>query len=222
LVVQRAPASVVETPRAAPSVEQPLVEQRAPASVVETPRAGDRPLRVLYVCTANICRSPYMELLSRHLAGPDAAVTFESAGTHGFNESPMDAVMAATLPARGVASTDAFRSRPFTSGTLTGADLVLTAEAAHRQFILDDHPAAFRKVFTLSQFAEAVEAAGPDLHGHDLLRAVAERRGAADPTLDISDPYRRGTEAAEACAVAVERLLRVVVPALTGSKRIAP
>ena len=28
------------------------------------------PLSVLFVCTANICRSPYMELLARHLARP--------------------------------------------------------------------------------------------------------------------------------------------------------
>jgi len=31
-------------------------------------RADHRLLRVLFVCTANICRSPYMELLARHLA----------------------------------------------------------------------------------------------------------------------------------------------------------
>ena len=49
-----------------------------------------RPLNVLFVCTANICRSPFMEITARELAGQDAPVEFSSAGTHGFREYPMD------------------------------------------------------------------------------------------------------------------------------------
>lgn len=198
--------------------------------LVETPEAdeadaaptADPPLRILYVCTANICRSPFLELMSRQLVGSDDRIGFASAGTHGFKASPMDPVMAATLPGRGVETAGAFRSRPFTSDMLLHADLVLTAEGVHRQFILDDHPGAFRKVFTLGQFAEAVQALGEDVTGRDLLRAVAARRGPADAARDVPDPYGRGPEAAEACAVALEDLLRVVVPALTGSRKIAP
>jgi len=213
---------LVETP---PVVERsPVVEPVETPPVVEpveTP-AADPPLRILYVCTANICRSPFLELMSRQLVGSDDRIGFASAGTHGFKANPMDPVMAATLPARGVETAGAFRSRPFTSDMLLHADLVLTAEGVHRQFILDDHPGAFRKVFTLGQFAEAVQALGEDVTGRDLLRAVAARRGPADAARDVPDPYGRGTEAAEACAVALEDLLRVVVPALTGSRKIAP
>ena len=250
VVEQRAPASVVETPqgkagphrpapaqgsRQARSPEEPVVEQRAPASVVETPQAkagprrpasarGARPpatLRVLYICTANICRSPFMELFSRHLAGPGAHVTFASAGTHGFVAREMDPTMAATLTSRGVTGIKRFRSRPFSSDLMPHADLVLTAESMHRQFLLDDHPASFRKVLTLGQFAEAVRALEDDLSGHDLLAAVAERRGQADPALDIADPFGQGPEAAAMCADALDELLRVVVPALTGTRKIS-
>ncbi|MFC6344531.1 adenylyl-sulfate kinase, partial [Nocardioides hankookensis] len=122
------------------------------------------PLHVLFVCTANICRSPYMELLARQIAGPDADIVFSSAGTHGFRDSAMDTEMAQLLDAD---DRDAFRSRPLTAELLRDADLVLTAEHTHRQFILDDHPGAFRKVFTLGQFAEAARAS--DLGGLDLL-----------------------------------------------------
>ena len=103
--------------------------------------ANPTPLHVLFVCTANICRSPFMELTARHLAGPDATVVFSSAGTHGFREHPMDAVMADTLEPRGIA-TDTFLSRPLTATMVHEADLVLTAEGTHRTFILDDHPHA--------------------------------------------------------------------------------
>jgi sulfate adenylyltransferase len=203
------PVSVVE-PRS--SVVEP---QR---SVVEPVETTDT-LRVLFVCTANICRSPFMELVARDLAGPDARVEFTSAGTHGFHDRAVDEVMAATLTPRSLSS-EAFLSRALTSDLIEEADLVLTAEATHRTYILDDHPSAFRKVFTLGQFAESVRAADPALGGRDLLTAVGERRTTADPALDVPDPYSRGPEAATASASTIEDLLRIVVPALTGSRKI--
>ncbi|MCW2850688.1 MAG: adenylylsulfate kinase, partial [Nocardioides sp.] len=145
------------------------------------------------------------------------SVVFRSAGTHGFREHAMDAVMAEALGRRGVDSAG-FVSRPLTPALIEQSDLVLTAETAHRTFILQDHPTAFRKVFTLGQFADAV--AGIDLVGAELLAAVSERRGNAEASLDVHDPYGRGPEAAEACATQIDDLLRVVVPALTGSTRI--
>ena len=42
---------------------------------------GRDPIRVLFVCTANICRSPYLELRARQLLGPDSGVEVSSAGT---------------------------------------------------------------------------------------------------------------------------------------------
>jgi sulfate adenylyltransferase len=103
---------------------------------------------------------------------------------------------------------------------LADHDLVLTAQASHRQFILDDHPTAFRKVFTLGQFAHSVRDLRSDLTGRDLLKAVAEHRVAAETSLDVDDPYRRGPAVAEACASSLEALLRAVVPALAASERI--
>ncbi|NPC97286.1 adenylyl-sulfate kinase [Nocardioides sp. zg-DK7169] len=195
----------------------PPVEPTLSVEPGETP-AADEPLKVLFVCTANICRSAFMERLARHLAGPDAAVTFASAGTHGFAAHAMDDVMATTLAPRGVEGHESFRSRPLTRELLDEADLVLTAEAAHRAFILDDHPGLFRKVFTLGQFDEAVRAAGSELTGRDLLAVVAERRGTASPDLDVADPYRRGPDAAETAAAAIEAHLRHILPALTGTE----
>jgi sulfate adenylyltransferase len=174
-----------------------------------------RPLNVLFVCTANICRSPFMEITARELAGPDAAVEFSSAGTHGFTEYPMDTVMAGALTERGL-SADEFLSRPLTAELIDDADLVITAEASHRAFILDDHAAAFRKVFTLGQVAEVVRTSPDTLTGPELLQALGDRRGASEPHLDVRDPYGRGPKAAEEAAQQIDELLRVVVPALVG------
>ncbi|GAA1145684.1 adenylyl-sulfate kinase [Nocardioides aquiterrae] len=199
---------------------QPRLRPTPPPPARTTAGGAEPPVRVLYICTANICRSPFMELYSRHVAGPHAGATFASAGTRGFDSRPMPPEMAATLTARGVPGVVQFRSRAFASDMIAHADLVLCAETAHRQFILDDHPATFRKVFTLGQFAEAVRSAPPMLWGRPLLEAVAERRGTANPDLDVPDPFGQGPEAAGAAAAKLEELLRVALPALTGSRKI--
>src|SRR6478736_6491596 len=147
-----------------------VVEEGALAPVSEPRATDDGPIKVLFVCTANICRSPYLELAARRLAGVDAQVVFSSAGTHGFSDAIMDTEMAGLLDAADRAS---FRSRPLDRDLVGEADLVLTAEGVHRQFILDDQPQMFRKVFTIGQFAEIVRAAGPGLTGRALLDHAA-------------------------------------------------
>jgi sulfate adenylyltransferase len=173
------------------------------------------PLKVLFVCTANICRSPFMELTARALAG-EAQVSFASAGTHGFDASPMDDALIEVL-AQGV-DPSGFRSRPLTRELLAEADLVLTAEAVHRSFILDDQPELFRKVFTLGQAAEAVARLEPGLTPTEVVARLGAARGSADPALDVPDPYRQGPEAAVAAAARITELLRAVLPALTGTR----
>ena len=170
------------------------------------------PLRVLFVCTANISRSPFMELTARSLAGEGADVVFASAGTHGFDARAMDEAMVPLLP-EGAAGEHA--SRRLTRQLLDEADVVLTAEATHRSFILEEFPQHFRKVFTVGQFAASI-ADHPDLTGRELVAAAAARRTAARPEHDIADPYRRGDVAAAAAADTMSRMLMVIVPRLAG------
>jgi sulfate adenylyltransferase len=174
---------------------------------------AEEPIRVLFVCTANICRSPYLELRARQLLGPDSGVEVSSAGTQGFDASPVSDTMDAEFASRG---TDAsgFRSRAATGAMVDAADLVLTAEAAHRTRLLEDRPAAFRKVMTLGQFVASAQAADPALRGRALLAALETRRVPAAPEHDIADPYRRGPEAAQAAAATMEAMLEVVVAKL--------
>jgi protein-tyrosine-phosphatase len=189
-----------------------VVEEGAPAPVSEPPQ-GRHPLNVLFVCTANICRSPSAELLARR-AGPDPAdVVFASAGTHARDGVPIEPAMVDALPAD--LDTSGFRSRRLTARLLEDADLVVTMEAAHRSWVLDDHAAMFRKVFSLGQLAQAVEMAPPGLDREALLAHVAAARGHADPALDVADPYRRGPEEASGCVARLDALLRAVLPVLS-------
>jgi sulfate adenylyltransferase len=122
----------------------------------------------------------------------------------------MDETMGLTLEHDG-----SFRSRPVTRELIDSADLVLTAEAAHRARILEDVPSALRKVFTVGQF-EAFAQQEPDLVGRELIEAAGRRRTAADPALDVVDPYRRGDVAAREAAGTMSRMLGVIVPQLLG------
>jgi sulfate adenylyltransferase len=178
-----------------------------------TAPAPDEPIRVLFVCTANICRSPYLELRARQLLGADSGVEVSSAGTQGFDDEPVSDTMDAEF-ARWGTDTTAFRSRPVTGALIDEADVVLTAEATHRTRLLEERPAAFRKIFTLGQFAASARAADPSLRGRELIAALASRRVPAAPGHDIDDPYRRGAEEAARAAVTMEEGLEVVVDRL--------
>jgi sulfate adenylyltransferase len=187
------------------------VETIEPGETVEPVRHG--PIRVLFVCTANICRSPYLELRARQLLGPGSGVEVSSAGTRGFDASPVSDTMAAEFERFGT-DTSSFRSRIATDDLVDAADLVLTAEATHRAQLLEDVPAAFRKVFTLGQFVASAQATDPALRGRDLIAALSRRRVPATAAHDIDDPYRRGPVAAHRAAVTMEAMLEVLVDRL--------
>jgi low molecular weight protein-tyrosine phosphatase len=54
-----------------------------------SPSAGPRPVRVLFVCTGNICRSPLAEAVFKDLVskrGLGDRYEADSAGTHGYHE----------------------------------------------------------------------------------------------------------------------------------------
>ncbi|MGN6574696.1 MAG: hypothetical protein ACTHKG_03325 [Nocardioides sp.] len=181
-------------------------------------RMAEGALRVVFVCTANICRSAYAELMAGHLLDGDPTVVVSSAGTHGFRDHAMDPPMADQLRARGV-DPEAFRSRPLTMRMVEQADLVLTAESVHRQFILDDRPEVFRRVFTLGQFARTLDSVADDgdlrgVRGLDLFGSLRGRYRPAEAADDLADPFRRGELAAAAAATRLDDLLRVVVPRL--------
>ena len=168
-------------------------------------------MKVLFVCTANICRSAYAEVVARQLAGPGSALAFDSAGILAADGQPMDPPMAAEAERRG-ADPRAHRSKRLTLGLVDNADLILTAETVHRSRILEDRPLAMRKAFTLGQFARGLRASHDDPGG--VLERVRARAATSGPDDDVDDPYGRGHGKAQLVALEIEALLRLVLPAL--------
>jgi len=103
---------------------------------------------VLFVCHANICRSPMAERLARH-AGADIVAL--SAGTHALDGAPMHPGAAAILREWGVDAAG-FASRALTADLVAGADLILTATRQQRAISVTLCPSALRRAFTIRQF----------------------------------------------------------------------
>ena len=167
---------------------------------------------VLFVCTGNICRSPLAERLLRSRLDESLPITVASAGTMGLVGYGIDAPSALALRELGV-DPDGHEARRVDGALVGAADLVLTAESAHRSTVVQSDPLSFRRVFTMREFAR-LGAALPkldepvtedDLRGRVLL--VADQRGQLDPPApgedEIGDPFGGSPAVARATAAEI-------------------
>jgi protein-tyrosine phosphatase len=118
----------------------------------------DRPMRVVFVCLGNICRSPMAERVAERAAA-DAGVTgveFSSAGTISEEfDDPMDRRAAAVLRERGYRYAD-HMTRRITEVQIESADLVVAMEDTHLRSVLELAPDPSR-VSLLTDFDPAAE-----------------------------------------------------------------
>ena len=93
----------------------------------------ERPVRVVFVCWGNICRSPMAERVAEHAAAEAGVhrVEFSSAATSTEElGEPMDWRAAAVLSERGYRH-DHHRAHQITANEIVGADLVIAMEDIH-------------------------------------------------------------------------------------------
>ena len=118
-------------------------------------------MRVLFVCTGNICRSPTAErLLTAAVERYQVPhVIAESAGTRAVVGQDMEATAARVLRRLGGDPTN-FVARQLTPRLAREADLILTMSKAQRDYVLELVPTMLRFTFTLSECAAAVRVCG--------------------------------------------------------------
>ena len=186
-------------------------------------------VRLLTVCTGNICRSPYAAVLLRdglERVRPGAfAVT--SAGTHALVGRPMDESSAVRLRAKGLAD-DAFRARLVTPQLLQEQAVVLVMATEHKEPVLDEAPGVHRRTLTLRELAAALDDIGERHDWADLLAGAGAddvvSRWRALPGLlaahrgrgrgahrDVADPYARGDRAFDRMVAEVDPAVRSIV-----------
>jgi protein-tyrosine phosphatase len=140
------------------------------------------------------------ELLFAACAAP-GAVEVASAGLGALVGEPIDRSSAAVLAELGL-DPSRHRARQFDPALAEQADLVLTAERAHRDAVIAAVPAAYRHTFTLKEFARlavpaddpvADSAAGPAAGPRAVIAAAARRRADVGPVPladdDVPDGY---------------------------------
>lgn len=168
---------------------------------VSTENAVDQCFRVLFVCTGNVHRSAAAAVLLESQLRPDSLVQIASAGTEGRAYSQMGRLSADAVRELG-ANPDVHVSQTYQPAMAEWADLILVAEPGHREIVLQSTPLAFRRTFTLREFARlAIHV--PPLETPDIVtlrrqvELVAAQRGrVAPPTDDESIPDPVGRDAA--------------------------
>lgn len=190
-------------------------------------------VRVLFICTGNICRSPSAERLltsALALAGHNSSseVLVGSAGTRPVLDAAIEPQAARLLTAAGV-DVSGFSARRLTPALLDGADLVLGLARDHRSVAVQMWPSALRKTFTLREFArlatrispaELAAVVGDGASLPERLRTLVElaplhRSPVMHPDLDdVPDPFGRDVEAFEAVHVQIVRAVEEIVSAL--------
>jgi protein-tyrosine phosphatase len=135
-------------------------------------------VRILTVCTGNICRSPVAERALQ--AGLDAlrAGTFQvqSAGTYAMTGSPIHLPCARIIETYGGRS-GGFAARQLTPGMLRGTDLILTMTSTHRSEVVRMDPSVLKRAFTIREFAR-------------MLTVLEERDSRPAPETDLVSWWR--------------------------------
>jgi protein-tyrosine phosphatase len=198
-----------------------------------TSNEGSGPPGILFVCYANLCRSPVAErlaraLLSRRIGDAAGRLPIGSAGTHARAGLPMHPYAMSVIVERG-GDACAFHSRPLARDLIAAAGLVLTAGRAERAACATLLPGAVGRTFTVRQFGRLAEAAiragaRPPGDAADRLefavRAVTAARSLLQPVDpsedDIIDPIGAGLTGFRCCAVTIEAALdpalRLIAP----------
>lgn len=186
------------------------------------------PFRVEVVCTANICRSPYVAASLG--AGLDAIApgAFEvlSSGTLALAGRPPDPGTRRVARERGLVLSG-MRATQITPARLSGADLILVMDKDHRQSVIDEFPGAARRTFLLKEFARLLQVLDAEnswtrrLHGVEgdvrarwrrvIEIAIKERERLSAYSDVLEDPFRQGDEAFEVMATEADAAVAAIV-----------
>jgi protein-tyrosine-phosphatase/O-antigen ligase len=192
-----------------------------------------RAFQILYVCTGNVCRSAFAEILTRCLLaerlGSSAAAAFRvsSAGARAVVGAGMHPDTRAELRrwASADPGADGFAARQLSAGMVEQADLVLGLDPIHRSLVVECTPAALPIGFGLREFARLAEAVdpadlppGPMARAFELVDRARRLRGVVPPRppaeLRIPDPMGGPPEAHHATAELVADAVITIIDAL--------
>lgn len=165
-----------------------------------------RVLKVLFVCTGNLCRSPMAAGLLRHALEERGCTGIEvaSAGTWAGNGGRAMPEAVAVLRERGV-EIGSHRSRPLDPKEVEEADLVVAMTSVHVRELLDEVPEVAPKVVLLKALAEIAEGPVGGTSAAERLQALLDApRPEWHRALDVDDPIGLPLSAYEKCVMEIQ------------------
>ncbi len=171
--------------------------------------------RILFICTANICRSPTAELLARQRFG-ESDLVFRSAGFLEADHRCPDELVE-VLGAKEIDARD-HRSYMLDDVSVGAADLLLTMEGSHVQKATMLAPDGFPKIVPLKEAAAVLDGqAQPQLSIEDFVDELNRNR---DPRQylgtkwDVADPFGGRVRAYRKAVAEIEQLVGRVIGSL--------
>ncbi|MDQ3963767.1 MAG: hypothetical protein M3277_07655 [Actinomycetota bacterium] len=172
-------------------------------------------MKVVMVCTGNLCRSPMAEGLLRAAAErKGCALEVTSVGTWAHFGYPAMPESVIVLKNKGI-DIAGHRSRPIDLAELSAADIVVAMTSVHLKELLDLAPEVKPKLVLMNELVElALEGELPPSAEERVERLLGAARPKWRRALDLDDPIGKPIGAYEKTAAEIEVGVEVLVNAL--------